>query len=56
MIKKEDMMKLQLDLKHAVETSTSSNLKLNTVKCMLMWFGERVDNDSTIYYKNFVKS
>ena len=43
--REEGMRKLQQDLNPVAETSRCWNVKLNPTKCMVMRFGERVDNN-----------
>ena len=47
--REEGMRKRQQDLNHVAETSRCWNLKLNAAKCMVMRFGERVDNNCQKY-------
>ena len=53
--RREGIGKLQQDLNHVAETSRCWNLKLNTTKCMVMRFGEQVDNNCE-NYKIFAES
>ena len=46
---------LQQNLNHAEETSRCCNLKMNPVKCMVMRFGQRV-NDNCEKYQIFGES
>ena len=53
--REEDMKKLQQDLNQGAVTSRFWNLKLNPAKCMVMRFGERVD-EYFEKYQNLVRA
>ena len=47
--REEGMRKLQQDLNHVAETSRCWNLQLKPATCMVMRFGERVDDNCENY-------
>ena len=47
--REEGMLKLQQDLNHVAKTSRCYNLKLSPAKCMVMRFGEHVDDNCEKY-------
>ena len=49
--REEGMKKLQQDLNHVAETSRCWNLQLKPAKCMVMSFGERIDDNREKYQK-----
>ena len=48
-VREEGMRKLQQGLNHVAEASKCWNLELNPAICMVMRFGERVDNNREKY-------